>query len=316
MEGIAVVFPGQGAQRPGMARDFFQNFPECREVFSAASAAVDRDMEELCFSDCPDLHRTEFTQPALLTAEIAMLSALKKYCGLRPRYFAGHSLGEYTALVAADVLPFELAVKIVRKRGALMQRAVPDGIGAMAALLDDTLDIPGCESMAREAGAEIANYNSPAQVVISGRKQSVETACQSISRRYPSLKAVMLNVSAPFHCSLMRPVEDEFRSFLELFRGSICFDNCGAVLSNFSGTFHTPETLVDSLVSQLSGSVKWISNMRLLSSSASAIYEIGPNRVLGRFFSAFGREVLSIIDVRSMRRLWPEETGQNELQRA
>ena len=204
--GSAVVFPGQGAQRVGMAKDFVAAYPESAAVFAAASAATGLDMAELCFTENEQLNQTEFTQPAILTAEIAMFAALKAHYGFAPRVFAGHSLGEYTALVAAGVVPLEAAVQIVRKRGALMQQAVPLGVGAMAALISDDLATFDYQAVVKETGAEIANFNSAKQVVISGPKAAVEEASRVLKEKFPTLTVIPLNVSAPAPILVRAPV--------------------------------------------------------------------------------------------------------------
>lgn len=302
MGDLGIIFPGQGAQRPGMAQDFFDAFEVSKEVFRRASEALDIDMQELCFTENENLNKTEFTQPAILTAEISMLEAVKHEVGLEAKWFAGHSLGEYTALVAAHVVRFEDAVKIVRKRGALMQGAVPLGKGAMAALIADDLAETGYLEIVQSAGAEVANFNSSQQVVISGAKEAVESACLQIHDAIPSIRAVPLNVSAPFHCQMMKGIEEEFSEFLGIFSEKFALNRSQAVLSNYTGALHSAETLVDSLVSQISGSVRWLENMELLQGECEKIIEIGPSRVLAKFFGTIDVAVPSIINVRAMQK--------------
>jgi [acyl-carrier-protein] S-malonyltransferase len=298
----AIVFPGQGCQKPGMGKDFFDNFSESRVVFEEASNALDLDMQELCFTENEKLNLTEFTQPALLTTEIAIFKALKKEFGLVPNFFAGHSLGEYTALVAAEVLPLDAAVKITRKRGALMQSAVPAGVGAMAAIIGENLDFTNIEALCAEAGCEIANFNSSAQVVISGTAVSVALASENIKQKMPQVRIVPLNVSAPFHSKLMKPIEEEFNCVLDSFTASFNIEHAEKVLSNFTGIFHTTETLLDSLVRQISGSVRWVENMQKIAVLEPTVVELGPTRVLGRFFSSVGVEVKAVTDLRTLKR--------------
>lgn len=298
---VSVVFPGQGSQKPGMARDFFDEFETAKRIFQEGSDACGEDLGRICFEEDPRLDLTEFTQPAILTAEIAMLRALSERYAFQPEYFAGHSLGEYTALVAAGVIPFSDAVQIVRKRGALMQRAVPTGIGAMAAIILADIETSGVREIVKSNGAELANLNSLDQYVISGKKESVESAAKQIEQKFADagVNVVMLNVSAPFHSSLMRVIEPEFKAFLESFSPHFRSDLCVKVLSNYTATFHVPEKMIDNLVSQISGSVHWIENMRLLQKYSESIYEVGPNRPLGKFFKTVGSEVTSIINLRS-----------------
>ena len=307
MSKIAVVFPGQGSQRVGMAQEFYKSYPESRQVFDLASAAIEVDMAELCFTENDRLGQTEFTQPAILTAEIAMLSAIKKNFNFEPSYFAGHSLGEYTALVAAGVVTLEDAVRIVRKRGSLMQRAVPLGVGAMAALICDEIDKTNYRQVVLDAQAEVANFNSTTQVVISGKKDAVELACANLRAQYPEMNIIALDVSAPFHCSLMRGIQSDFEEYLRSFESKMHLGRCTTVISNFFGTFHTEQTLIEGLVSQISGSVLWVKNMEALSAVAGNIYEIGPGRVLSKFFSSLGVTAKSITDFRSLEKNLPKE---------
>lgn len=297
---IAIVFPGQGAQRVGMAADFVSSFAESKSIFAKASNALELNMEMLCFEQNDLLDQTEFTQPAILTAEIAMLEAIKSKYGLIATYFAGHSLGEYTALVAAEVLTLEDAVKIVRKRGALMQRAVPVGVGAMAALICDDLEKTTYREVVKASGAEIANVNSSAQVVISGSKQAVELTCANLKDKLPQVRSIFLNVSAPFHCSLMRVIEEEFRATLMQAKPRMKVEQSASVFSNFSGKLHSAPTLIDNLVNQISGSVLWNDNMQNIAKLSSAVFEIGPGRVLGKFFSTLNVSVKTITDLRSL----------------
>lgn len=302
METTAVVFPGQGAQRPGMGADFFLSYPESRDIFALASDTLGFDMSAVCFTENLELDRTEFTQPAILTAEIAMFAALKEHGGLQANVFAGHSLGEYAALVAAGVMQVTDALHIVRKRGQLMQRAVPEGRGAMAALIYPAFETIPYVDVLSDYGVQVANYNSPSQVVISGARSAVDSACIKLREKFSEIRIVGLNVSAPFHCGLMKGIEQEFEQFLRSFSDRFEFSAAGKVVSNFSGTFHRPDTLIEALVRQISGCVKWTTTMELLRSSAAAVIEIGPTRILGKFFASVGVDVQSITDIRSMKR--------------
>ncbi len=313
METTAVVFPGQGAQRPGMAADFFLSYPESREIFAIASDTLGFHISEICFTENPELNRTEFTQPAILTAEIAMFLAVKAHGGLQGNVFAGHSLGEYAALVAAGVMRVTDALQIVRKRGQLMQRAVPEGRGAMAALIHPAFETIPYSNVLSEQGVQVANYNSPSQVVISGTRSAVEKVCVKLRQKFSEMSIIALNVSAPFHCGLMKGIEQEFEQYLRSFSDRFDFSLAGKVVSNFSGTFHRPDTLIEALVRQISGCVKWTSAMELLRSSAAAVVEIGPTRVLGKFFSGIGVDVLSITDIRSMKRFVNRGGARREL---
>lgn len=300
MNDISIVFPGQGSQKTGMALDFVEQYPECRQLFEEASSRIGFDLQEICRSEDGRLDRTEYSQPALLTAEIAMFIASKEHFSSQPKYFAGHSLGEYSALVAANVIPFSDTVQIVRKRGLLMQNALAGG--SMLAMVLDNIDSTDYKNCVTECGAEVANYNSPSQVVISGSKESIEAAFSKLEKLYPEMRLVTLNVSTPFHSSLMKSIEPEFRDYLNSFAKNMQLEKASQVLSNFSGSFHKPEALIDNLVNQISGSVCWRQNMDVLKSVSSEVFEFGPNRVLSKFCSSVGINAKAIIDIRSMRK--------------
>jgi trans-AT polyketide synthase, acyltransferase and oxidoreductase domains len=304
-----LVFPGQGSQRPGMGSDFYENFPQSKEIFSRASAALGEDIPAICFPENPKLDLTEYTQPCILTCSIAILESFREELTLDSALFAGHSLGEYTALVAAGVFQLEDAVKIVRKRGALMQQAVPAGEGVMAALIAEDLQNLPYRDIVLAAGAEIANVNSPEQTVISGRKTAVEQAITALEEKLPQIQVLQLNVSAPFHSSLMKPAETEFREYLTGFSKSINFKNAGRVASNVSGKLHSETTLIDDLVAQISAPVRWLDNMQLLIQSNNPVLEIGPNKVLTRFFSAQGVKIKSVTNLKSMQSFCAPETA-------
>ncbi len=305
----AIVFPGQGSQKPGMARDFHTRYAAAREVFAEASDATGLDMAALCFEEDPRLDQTEFTQPALLTAEVAMIRALQAEHGLKADCYGGHSLGEYTALCAAGVIPLSIAVKLVRTRGALMQQAVPLGSGAMAAVIADQIADRDLTDVLAGLQVDIGNRNSPNQLVLSGAAADVEKA----SARFVELLAgvehqvVALNVSAPFHSRMMRSIEPGFRAELEAAGPKLEAARATTVTSNLTGAFHTGDLtkLIDGLTKQISGTVDWIANMKVLAASATQIYEVGPNRPLRGFFKTLGRDVTSILNVKSVEKGLP-----------
>lgn len=304
-ESIAVVFPGQGSQRMGMAEDFVREHDAARLIFDRASATLDLDVAALCHEPDDRLHLTEFTQPCILTAEIAMLETLRQDYDLTPNFYGGHSLGEYSALVAAAVLPFETALRLVRLRGQLMQAAVPMDLGAMVAIsMTEDLPLQTIRFICAEHRVDIANENSPRQVVLSGLKEGVERAAGAIEEELRGCRATWLQVSAPFHSRHMAVIEREFRQALESVRADFCANNACSVTSNTLGGFHTTDTqaIIDALTQQISGSVRWTENMQALSAQASTIIEIGPNRPLRSFFKTLGVSVRSIIDLRSTRR--------------
>ena len=281
-----VVFPGQGSQKTGMARDFHEAYPESRDVFAEASQALDLDLCQLCFEDDERLNLTEFTQPAILTAEIAMLRALKAHHGLEADRFGGHSLGEYTALVAAGAIGLSEAVRIVRERGRQMQLAVASGKGAMAAIIQRDLDIAVVESTLEGLQVDIANHNAVNQVVISGETQAVEQAVERY-RAEPagaSAKVRMLTVSAPFHSRMMAPIEPGFRDVLLQHPWNA--EAATKVVCNVTGRMHqgSKEALIDALTAQISGTVDWVACMGTLIDGAQRIIEVGPGRPLRGFF--------------------------------
>jgi len=298
----AVVFPGQGAQRPGMALDFVGQFDVARRVFERASSALAFDVQALVREDEARLNLTAYTQPCILTAEIAMFEALKAHFGFRPAYFGGHSLGEYSALVAAGALPLEVALNVVHLRGRLMQQAVPAGLGSMAALISEALPRDEIRALCELEGVDVANDNSPVQVVISGETSGVERVCAGlVAQLERGLRVVPLTVSAPFHSRHMAGIEVEFRQALEQVRATMRPDASARVVSNVGGGFHdgSLEGLVEKLTAQISGTVRWRDNMAALGGVSQTIFEVGPNRPLRGFFKALGVGVKAIVDVRS-----------------
>ena len=204
----AVVFPGQGSQRAGMVKDFHEVSAEARSVFEEASDACGLDFQAICFGEDERLNLTEFAQPCIVTAEIAIFRAVRALHGLEGEIFGGHSLGEYAALVAAGAVSLADAVRLVRTRGALMQEAVPAGEGAMIAVIGKELTLETLEDRLEGLEVDAANHNSPSQIVISGKAHDVETGGERLSGE--GFRCVPLNVSAPFHSRLMRPIEPRF----------------------------------------------------------------------------------------------------------
>jgi [acyl-carrier-protein] S-malonyltransferase len=304
-----VVFPGQGSQRAGMGRDFADRFAPSRLAYEEASDALGLDLAALCFEEDPRLSLTEYAQPAILVTEIAMLRGLAEAFGLEARRFGGHSLGEYTALVAAGVLPLAAAVRIVRERGRLMQEAVPVGQGRMLAVIGRELDVAAVERAIAGLAVTVANDNSPEQVVLSGLSDDVVTAEPRLAAD-ARLRLVPLDVSAPFHSPLMARIEPAFAAVLLSFAA---WDASRAprVTSNLTGAFHDadPAALRARLVHQISGTVRWRSNMAALADGASRIVEVGPGRPLRGFFKAVGVTIESVTDVRSAMRAFAAEAA-------
>jgi len=301
----SAVFPGQGAQRAGMAADFVERYGEARRAFERAQAALPFDVYALCHGGDERLDLTEFTQPCILTAEVAMFEALKAHFGFRPKHFGGHSLGEYAALVAAGALPLEAALELVHLRGRLMQRAVPPGAGAMIAVIMENLPLDEVRRIASEHEVDVANDNSPEQVVLSGKAEPVERAAEALSERFQGdVRIVPLTVSAPFHSRWMGEIEAEFRAALAASSEGWAPERARAVSANVTGGFHTGERadLIDALARQLSGAVRWRDNMTALAGKAAQIVEVGPNRPLRGFFKAMGIGITSVTDVRTAER--------------
>jgi [acyl-carrier-protein] S-malonyltransferase len=296
---LAVVFPGQGSQKPGMGRDFFDAYAESRAVYETASAALGYDVAKLCFDDAERLALTEFQQPAILTTEIAMLAALRAHYGWEPRFFGGHSLGEYTALVAADVLDLADAVRLVALRGRLMQEAVPPGAGAMTAVIQADLDVDWLRKAASGFEVDVANYNALDQAALSGLAPNVAAAVAAIKTdQERRVRAIPLRVSAPFHSRHMKSVEAPLRDALRSI-GHVASIETVRVLSNTSGSFHTGsrEHLEDSLTRQVSSTVRWVDCMRELVDRGCEIVEVGPGKPLRGFFASLGLEIRSVTSV-------------------
>jgi len=265
-----------------MGRELASTFPAARQTFEEANDALGFDLAALCFHGPEDqLRLTEFTQPAIFTVSVAVLRVLAA-TGATADYFAGHSLGEYSANVAAGALDFTSAVRAVRRRGQLMQEAVPAGEGAMAAILGMAAEdvFAACRDAAADTGAvvEPANLNSPEQTVISGSVVAVERAA-GLARERGAKRAVMLQVSAPFHCSLMQPAQDALAPIL----AGIPFQPAQApVVVNVDAKLVTgPAELRDALVRQVTGAVRWTESIQLLiDQGVTTFVEVGPGKVL------------------------------------
>jgi [acyl-carrier-protein] S-malonyltransferase len=280
---IVFFFPGQGSQAVGMGKELADNYAVARRTFEEADETLGYKLSELCFEGPEEkLRLTEITQPAILTASVAAWRALEQR-GLgehfAAHYVAGHSLGEYTAHVAAGTLTFADAVRTVRNRGRYMQEAVPIGVGAMAAILGVALDQVNeiCNQAAQGEVCQPANINSPAQTVISGHAGAIDRALGLARKR--GAKALSLPVSAPFHCSLMQPAQDRLATDLSAlnFRDPLC-----PVVCNVDAlVVDSAEAAREALIRQVTGAVKWEPSVRLLiDKGASLFIEVGPGKVL------------------------------------
>jgi [acyl-carrier-protein] S-malonyltransferase len=278
----AFVFPGQGSQYIGMGQDLYKGFPTAKRTFEESSEAIGFNMAKLCFDGgSEDLRLTANTQPAILTLSVAAWRVLDEETGIKADFLAGHSLGEYSALVASGGLDFKDAVFVVRKRGEFMQEAVPDGVGAMAAILGLSKEkITEACIMASQGGqtASPANFNAPGQVVISGNKEAVERAC-ALARSNGAKRVVLLEVSAPFHCVLMNSVAKRLEGVLN---GVEIFDLQIPVVSNFDAKPNMDSSKVRKLlIDQVANPVRWDESVNMLYESGVREYvEIGPGNVL------------------------------------
>jgi [acyl-carrier-protein] S-malonyltransferase len=280
MSKIAFLFPGQGSQAAGMGKALAAAYPSAKAVFDEADAALGFPISQMCFEG-PDeaLKLTENTQPALLTVSIAALAVLKEM-GYRPDCVAGHSLGEYSALVAAGALSFTDAVRIVRNRGKYMQQAVPAGVGAMAAWLKppaDQVDRILAEAAQGEV-VEAANFNSPDQIVIAGNAGAVERANELV-KAAGAKRAIALPVSAPFHCSLMKPAQEMLKTDLDAAR----FNDLDVPLVNNwqAREIRTGDEAREGLYQQVPNSVRWTESMRALrQAGVERFVEVGQGAVL------------------------------------
>jgi [acyl-carrier-protein] S-malonyltransferase len=292
MTETALIFPGQGSQYPGMGKELSDNFPAARHIFEEADDALGFKLSKVCFSGSEEeLKMTANTQPAILTASIAVLRVVELETGLKADYLAGHSLGEYSALVCSGALDFADAVRIVRARGTFMQEAVPVGTGSMAAMLSIEKDV--LEEICRDAAqgdvVSPANFNSPGQIVIAGSVSAVARAIE-IARERGFKKSLLLPVSAPFHCALMKPAAERLSSVLDsVIYGDMLFP----VVSNVEATANSDKGRVrDLLVSQVCAPVLWEQSVSaMVAMGVARFVEVGPGKVLSGLVKRITKEV-------------------------
>ncbi len=299
---LFAVFPGQGSQQVGMAKDLYEQFSIAREVFEEASDAIKTDLKKLCFEGPDsDLILTENTQPCLLTASVAAFRVAQKELDFRPAAVAGHSLGEYSALVAIGCLPLGTAVQWVRERGIAMQKAVPTGEGGMAAILglEDSLIETLCHRAVEQAQknrtpenhpaskaiAQPANFNAPGQVVIAGSADAIGEAIQLIKAggEFAGGKAIPLAVSAPFHCQMMKPAREKMAEIFSKLSSTQRPKSLSVpYVPNRTGRLNQePEMILDFLVEQVDHPVLWKQSIQyLLAADFNAAVEFGPGKVL------------------------------------
>lgn len=281
-QGLAFLFPGQGSQSVGMLAELAEQYPEVEAVFGEASGLLGYDVWGLVKSGPEErLNSTEYTQPAMLAAGFATWQVWCKVSAVRPAWLAGHSLGEYTALVCAGALDFPDGLRLVRERARLMQAAAPAGLGAMAAILglDDSQIVAVCEEASSDGCAvSAANFNAPGQVVIAGHVEAVIRAAE-LAKTAGAKRAVLLPVSVPSHCALMQPAADPFKRLLDSVRLQA---PCIPIVHNVDVATHTEPTAIrQALVQQLQGSVRWTQSVRYIAAQGVARFvECGPGRVL------------------------------------
>ncbi|HIF9338466.1 TPA: ACP S-malonyltransferase [Photobacterium damselae] len=281
MSKFAIVFPGQGSQAVGMLAELAEQFPIVQATFAEASEVLGYDLWALVQNGpAEDLNQTHRTQPALLTASVAIWRVWQEKGGEQPTVLAGHSLGEYSALVCAGVIDFKEAVKLVELRGQLMQEAVPAGVGAMSAIigLDNDAIAKACADAAEDQVCSPVNFNSPGQVVIAGNKEAVDRA-NALCKEAGAKRALLLPVSVPSHCELMKPAADKLAVALE----NMTFNTPAiSVINNADVATETdPAAIKLALVKQLYGPVRWTESVeRMAAEGIEELLEMGPGKVL------------------------------------
>ncbi len=301
---LAIVFPGQGSQAIGMLAEMGGAYPVVGETFDAASQVLGYDLWRL-IQDGPEaeLNRTDRTQPAMLVAGVAVWRVWRQCGGPLPALMAGHSLGEYTALACGDALSFECAVELVAERGRYMQDAVPEGQGAMAAILglEDAQVIAACVEAAQGAVVAAVNFNSPGQVVIAGQKAAVERAV-TLARDAGAKRAVTLPVSVPSHCALMQPAAERMRRLLD--ETAIAAPAVPVLHNADVEAFDDPARIRDALVRQLYSPVRWVETIRRMKAGGvTRIVECGPGKVLSGLVKRIDRELtaMAVYDIPSLK---------------
>lgn len=287
----AFLFSGQGAQYKGMGQEFYDEFDEVKDIFNQASASLDVDLADICFQEDERLNETAYTQPAILTVSHAIEQVVKRHVGLTPDAVAGLSLGEYTALVSSGALSFTDAVPLVHRRGSLMEKAVPDGEGAMAAILglDASLLLQICDDISKESYVAIANYNTPEQLVISGEAAGVELAMKQATEK-GAKKAIKLNVSGPFHTKLLEPAGKTFAEALD----KVAFQSFNVpVYANVTANaYHNVNEIKSLLTNQISSSVKFEQMIRqMIADGVTTFVEVGPGKTLRSFVKSIDKTV-------------------------
>ncbi|MDA9801563.1 ACP S-malonyltransferase [Candidatus Pseudothioglobus singularis] len=299
----SIVFPGQGSQSLGMLADLNSNFPVVSEVFQEASDSISVNLWQILNEDQESLNLTKNTQPIMLAAGYATYKVLSEEANLSPVSMAGHSLGEYTALVASNSINFFDAIRLVRKRGELMQSAIPTGTGSMAAILglEDALIIEICQNVSSKGIVEAANFNSPGQVVIAGEKNVVAHVCE-LMKEAGAKRALVLPVSVPSHCSLMKEAAAKFKAYIE----SVELKTSNTkVIHNVNADYAgNSDAIKAKLVEQLYMPVLWTDSViKMKDSGVDRIIEVGPGKVLTGLTRRIDKSLSAsaIIDVSSLK---------------
>ncbi|NNG66175.1 ACP S-malonyltransferase [Caldanaerobacter subterraneus] len=298
---IAFIYPGQGAQYAGMGKEIYEKYEEAKEIFERADEALGFNISKLCFEGPEEeLMKTENTQPAILTVSVALTRVLQKR-GVKPDVTAGLSLGEYSSLVLAEALDFEDAVRLVKMRGKYMQEVVPEGVGTMAAILGlPNEEVEEICRIASEVGVvEPANYNCPGQLVVSGEVKAVERAVE-LAKERGAKKAVVLAVSAPFHCSMLKEAGELLAKELEKVEIK---DLKVPVISNVTADYVQKDKVKELLIKQVSHPVLWEQSVRkMIEDGVDTFIEIGPGKTLSGFVKKIDRSrtVLNFEDEESL----------------
>jgi [acyl-carrier-protein] S-malonyltransferase len=304
---MAFMFPGQGAQYVGMGKDFYDTMPVCREIFDKASELAGFDMKRICFEENEEIHVTEYTQAAMLTVSAAILAAMKEQAFPWSDVNAGLSLGEYGALLASDVMSFEDACRVVRKRGIYMQEAVPQGLGGMSAVLGlDYNVIEGILEQVTDGIVQIANYNCPGQIVISGEIAAVEKAGELL-KEAGAKRVVPLKVSGPFHSAMLAPAGEKLAKELEQVE---IRPVAIPYIANVTAKEVTDAGEVKELLKQqVSSSVRWQQSVELMiAMGVDTFVEIGPGKTLSGFMKKIDRskKVMNIATVEDFEKVKAE----------